>query len=55
MFDGARECGRWVFVYAVRKGRCIVAEATAAEVAAMMELTTPSQMIEYLGIFETEG
>jgi hypothetical protein len=48
-----RECNRWVFLYAVRGGGIVVAEVTLHEKDAMERehLTTPSEMIDYLGIF----
>lgn len=46
-----RECGRWIFVFAIRGGRNIVAEVTLDEKAAMRKLSTPAEMLEYLGIF----
>lgn len=47
-----RECGRWVFLYAIRGGKVVVAEVSLDERRAMRKLATPAQMIEYLGIFE---
>lgn len=47
-----RECGRWVFLYAVRGGRNVVAEVSLDDLKAMEALSTPAEMIEYLGIFE---
>jgi hypothetical protein len=47
-----RECGVWVFAFAIEGGRAIVAEVTEDESSAMEELRTPGAMIDYLGIFE---
>jgi hypothetical protein len=47
-----RECGRWIFIYAIRGGGCVVAEVSMDERDEMDELLTPAQMIEYLGIFD---
>lgn len=47
-----RECGRWVFLYAVRGGKVVVAEVSLDEKTAMRRLATPAEMIEYLGIFK---
>lgn len=46
-----RECGRWVFVYAIRGGRAVVAEVELAEQDEMEDLATPAEMIDFLGIF----
>lgn len=47
-----RECGLWVFAYAVRGGRVVVARVTLDEKRAMKQLQTPAQMIDYLGIWK---
>lgn len=47
-----RECGRWIFLYAIRGGRCVVAEVSLDDYRKMAVLSTPAEMIEYLGIFE---
>jgi hypothetical protein len=47
-----RECGLWVFAFAIEGGRAIVAEVTEDESSAMEELRTPGAMLDYLGIFE---
>lgn len=47
-----RECGRWVFLYAIRGGRVVVVEVTLADKKAMRQLSTPAEMIEYLGILD---
>lgn len=49
--DGVGECGRWVFLLAVRGGGAIVAEVALDEKAKMRQLSTPSEMLEYLNIF----
>jgi hypothetical protein len=46
-----RECGRWIFLLAVRGGGAIVAEVTLDDKAAMRKLSTPAQMLDYLGLF----
>ena len=45
------ECGRWVFMFAVRGGGAFVAEVTLDEKARMRQLSTPAEMLSYLGIF----
>lgn len=45
------ECGRWIFVYAIRGGGCIIAEVQLSEMRDMEELATPAAIFEYLGIF----
>lgn len=47
-----RECGRWVFLYAIRGGKVVVAEVSLDEKKAMRRLQTPAEMIDYLGIFK---
>jgi hypothetical protein len=44
-------CDRWVFIYAIRGGRCIVVEVEEGERAAIRRLGTPAEMLDYLGIF----
>ena len=46
-----RECETWIFVFAIRGGSNVVAEVTLDEKAKMRQLTTPSEMLDYLGIF----
>jgi hypothetical protein len=48
-------CGLWVFVFAIVGGGCVVAEVALGEVDDMQRLTTPAQMIEYLGIWERKA
>jgi hypothetical protein len=45
------ECGLWVFVLAIRGGGIIVAAVSPDERRTMRELSTPAEMIRYLGIF----
>ena len=45
------DCGRWVFLYAIRGGGVVVAEVSLDEKRAMERLTTPAEMLEYLGAF----
>lgn len=47
-----RECGLWIFAFVVRGGKCVIAEVTQAETSRLAELTTPAEVIDYLGIFE---
>jgi len=49
--DEHRECGRWIFLFSVRGGGSVVAEVTLDEKARMRQLTTPSEMLDYLNIF----
>lgn len=44
------ECGRWVFIIAIRGGSCIVAEVSPDERQEMEDLSTPAAMLDYLGI-----
>lgn len=46
-----RECGLWIFLYAIRGGGLVVASLSLDEKRAMAHLTTPAEIIEYLGIF----
>lgn len=46
-----RECGLWVFVFAIRGDRCIVAQVSLDEQDEMDQLQTPAAMLDYLGIF----
>lgn len=48
---GGGECDRWVYLFAFRGGGCVVAEVQLNEMRAMEELSTPTAMIDYLGIF----
>lgn len=50
--DEKRECGLWIFAFVVRGGKCVIAEVTQAETSRLAELTTPAEVIDYLGIFE---
>lgn len=45
------ECGLWVFLLNIRGGGIVVAAVSLAEREAMSHLTTPAELIEYLGIF----
>jgi hypothetical protein len=52
MGDEKRECGRWIFLFAIRGGGIIEVEVwDMADKDKIKELSTPAQMIEYLGIF----
>lgn len=46
-----QRCGKWVFLFAIRGGRLVVAEVGLDDIPAMRDLTTPAAMIEYLGIW----
>ncbi len=46
-----RECNRWMFLLAVTGGGSIIAEVTLDEKAKMRQLSTPSEMLDFLGIF----
>jgi hypothetical protein len=46
-----RECGLWIFLYAIRGGGIVTAGVSLDEKRAMRSLSTPAQMIKYLGIF----
>ena len=45
------ECGRWLFIFAIRGGGIIAAAVSPEEKRAMKNLSTPAEMIRYLGIF----
>jgi hypothetical protein len=45
-------CDRWVFLFAIRGGGCVVADVSIEEKKAMKGLATPAAMIDYLGIFK---
>lgn len=53
--DGPRqrpvECGLWVFLLNIRGGGTVVAAVSLDEKRAMEHLSTPAELIEYLGIF----
>lgn len=49
--DERRECNCWIFLFAIRGGGIVVAEVSPEEKATMDELSTPTEMIDYLGIF----
>lgn len=49
------ECGRWVFVFAIRGSKCIIAEVSLDEQEEMEQLATPSAMLDYLGIFDRQA
>ena len=46
-----RECGLWVFAFAIRGGRLVVARVELNEIDSMRKLVTPSEIIDYLGIW----
>ena len=46
-----RECGRWVFLYVIRGGMAVIAEVELREKDEMKRLTSPAEMVDYLGIF----
>lgn len=45
------ECGLWLFLFAIRGGGIVAAAVSPEEKRAMKDLSTPAEMIEYLGIF----
>jgi hypothetical protein len=47
-----RECGIWLFLFAVRGGGVIEVAVSLDDKRAMAHLTTPAELIEYLGIFD---
>lgn len=51
MVKDAPMCSRWVFLYAIRGGGLVVARVDPDERRAMRQLSTPAEVIEYLGIF----
>lgn len=50
--DKGHECGRWIFILGVRGGSNIVAEVYPDERARMTNLSTPAELLDFLGIFE---
>jgi hypothetical protein len=46
-------CDRWVFLYAIRGGGIVVAEVSPDEKDQMEDLSTPTEMIDYLGVLNT--
>jgi hypothetical protein len=44
-------CGRWIYMFSIRGGGCIVAEVQLNEKRIMETLTTPAEMLEYLDVF----
>lgn len=48
-------CDRWVFLYAIRGGGIVTAAVTLEEKRAMEDLSTPTEMIDYLGIMERKA
>lgn len=49
----SRECGHWVFVFAVRGGGIVEVELFGPEEKdRLRELSTPTEVLEYLGIFD---
>jgi hypothetical protein len=51
MKNEKRECGNWVFLYAIRGGGIVIARVSLEEQRDMDSLSTPDEMITYLGIF----
>lgn len=51
MAKDAPMCGRWVFLYAIRGEGLIVARVEPSERRETRKLSTPAEVIEYLGIF----
>ncbi|MFI5229937.1 MAG: hypothetical protein ACHQWU_12770 [Gemmatimonadales bacterium] len=49
-----RECGRWVFLLAIRGGGSIIAEVHLDELAELETMSTPGEVFEYLGILDDE-
>lgn len=45
-----RPCDRWIFLYAIRGGGIVTAEVSPNEKSEMEELSTPTEMMEYLQI-----
>lgn len=52
MIKDAPLCGRWVFLLVVRGGRTMVFEVSKDDRMAMEGLSTPAEMLEYLGVFK---
>jgi hypothetical protein len=48
-------CDRWSFLFAIRGGGVIVAEVTLDEMTEMEHLSTPTELLDYLGIFPSDG
>lgn len=47
-----RSCGRWVYVFAIRGGGCIVTEVSLDEKRHVEQIQTPGEILEYLGLWE---
>ena len=45
------ECGLWVFLLAIRGGGVVSVAVSLDDKRAMAELTTPAELLDYLGIF----
>ena len=46
-----RECGLWIFLLSIRGGAIVCAAVSLDEKRAMEQLSTPAELVEYLGIF----
>lgn len=44
------ECGKWIFLFAIRGGGTIVAEVELKEMRQMEEMATPTAMLDFLQI-----
>jgi hypothetical protein len=51
---GTAPCDRWVFILPFRGGKNIIAEVSLDEEREMEHLSTPSEVIDYLGIFRKD-
>ena len=47
-----RECGLWIWVVSFRGGGYLVADVSLEDLKHLKTLSTPSERIAYLGIFE---
>lgn len=52
-WNGATECGAWLYLFAIRGGGIVVAQVELAEVDRLEQLHTPGEIIDFLGIWDT--
>lgn len=48
------ECGRWIWVMSFRGGGNLVVEVSLEDLKRLKNLSTPSERIAYLGIFDSD-
>jgi len=50
-----RECGRTLFLLQIRGDAAIIVEVRTDDLAAMRRLSTPGEMLDFLGIFSADN